>query len=598
MGVLTYDKDHFLLDGKPYQIISGAIHYFRVVPEYWEDRLKKLKACGFNTVETYTCWNLHERKEGLFDFSGILDIERFIKTAEKLDLNVIVRPGPYICAEWEFGGLPSWLLSYPNIGIRCNDPLYLEKVAPYYRELLSRIRPHLSTNGGNVIMMQVENEYGSYGDDHDYMRNVMKLYHDNGIDCLLFTSDGDEMSMLSGGTLPELLAVCNFGSRAKERFANLKDFKPNQPVMCGEFWCGWFDHWYEEHKTRSAEEVVAELQQLFDADGSFNFYMFHGGTNFGFWNGANHHESYEPTVTSYDYSAPLNEAGDMTDIYYAIKDCIEKNTGIPAPVLDVKNTPKAAYGTVKLTQSAPPFANLTNLSTPVFAAHPQTMEQLGQDFGYLLYSSEFTGPCETVDLILTELHDRAHIFINGQLAGIRERSRRNDVVKVGAKLGETVKIDILVENMGRINYGPLMFDQKGILGGVRLAHRFHFGWNHFPMTMDDLSGLQWKDTADIGSVPAFFKGKFTIEGTPCDTFIKAEHFKKGFITVNGFNIGRYYNEAGPQMTLYVPAPILKEGENEIILFETDGCDDTTVTFIDTPALSKTQDRKKPLKYWD
>ena len=597
MGILTYDKDHFLMDGKHYQIISGAIHYFRVHPDYWEDRLKKLKACGFNTVETYTCWNLHERKEGQFDFSGILDIERFIEIAEKLGLNVIVRPGPYICAEWEFGGLPSWLLSYPDMAIRCNDPLFLEKVTPYYQELLSRLRPHLCTNGGKIIMMQVENEYGSYGDDHDYVRNTMRLYQENGIDCLLFTSDGDALSMLSGGTLPELLAVCNFGSRATERFKILKDFKPDQPVMCGEFWCGWFDHWYEDHKTRSAEEVAAELQQFFDANGSFNFYMFHGGTNFGFWNGANHHELYEPTITSYDYCAPLSEAGDMTDMYFAIKECIEKNTGNPAPQLHVQNSPKAAYGTVALTQSAPLFENLTNLSTPVFKAYPQTMEQLGQDFGYLLYATEIQGPCESMDLIFTELHDRAHIFVNGSLAGIRERTRRNDEVKVGAAFGETVKIDILVENMGRINYGPLMFDKKGILGGIRIGHRFHFGWNHFPMTMDDLSQIRWKNEAVTGAVPAFFRGSFTIDGNPCDTFIKPEGFKKGFIVINGFNIGRYYNDAGPQKTLYVPAPVLKEGDNEIIIFETDGCCNAEVTFVDQPELCKPDSSSAALKYW-
>ena len=226
------------------------------------------------------------------------------------------------------------------------------------------------------------------------------------------------------------------------------------------------------------------------------------------------------------------------------------------------------------------------------------MEQLGQDFGYLLYSTELQGPCEEMDLILTELHDRAHIFINGKLAGIRERTRRDDEVKLGAERGETVKLDILVENMGRVNYGPLMFDQKGIIGGVRIGHRFHFGWNHFPMTMDDLSGLQWKDTADTNTLPAFFKGTLTIDSQPCDTFIKAENFKKGFITINGFNIGRFYNEAGPQMTLYVPAPILKAGENEIIVFEADGCSAPTVTFVDTPELSKKEGQSGSLKYWN
>ena len=273
MGILTYDKDNFLMDGKPYRIISGAIHYFRIHPDYWHDRLSKLRACGFNTVETYTCWNLHERREGEFDFSGILDIERFISIAESLGLNVIVRPGPYICSEWEFGGLPSWLLRYPSMGLRCCDPLYLEKVTPYYRELLDRIRPHLSTNGGGVIMMQVENEYGSYGDDGEYIRRVADIYRENGIDCQLFTSDGTCLWMLSGGTIPELLSVANFGSGIKRNAEALCSFRPDQPFMCGEFWCGWFDHWYEKHHTRTSGDVCSMVREFFDIGGSFNFYM-------------------------------------------------------------------------------------------------------------------------------------------------------------------------------------------------------------------------------------------------------------------------------------------------------------------------------------
>ena len=234
----TYSNQQFLLDGQPITILSGAIHYFRTVPEYWEDRLLKLKACGLNAVETYTCWNLHERKEGEFDFSGMLDIERFIETAKRLGLLVILRPGPYICAEWDFGGLPSWLLSYPDIALRCDDPLYLAKVKPYYRELLSRIRPHLCTNGGNVIMVQVENEYGSYGDDKAYLQKIVDIYRENGIDCLLFTSDGTAKWMLSGGTLPEVLAVANFGSYT-EQILTLNEFQKDRPLMCGEFWDGW-----------------------------------------------------------------------------------------------------------------------------------------------------------------------------------------------------------------------------------------------------------------------------------------------------------------------------------------------------------------------
>ena len=584
MPILTYDNKNFLMDGKPYQIISGAIHYFRVVPEYWEDRLKKLKACGFNTVETYTCWNLHERKEGEFDFSGILDIERFIETAEKLELNVIIRPGPYICAEWELGGLPSWLLKYPDIALRCDDERYLEKVKPFYRELFNRIRPHLCTNGGRIIMVQVENEYGSYGDDKTYLRKVAALYRENGIDCLQFTSDGTNPAMLGGGTLPELLAVANFGSAPIEKLGKLRDFKPNQPLMCGEFWCGWFNHWYEENHVHKPAEVAAMLDEFFDIGASFNFYMFHGGTNFSFWNGANHmNDMYQPTITSYDYCAPLSEAGDMTVTFDAVRETIAKRTGKEPSKMNVKNTEKAAYGRVELTEKACLFENLNNLATPVHHAYPQTMEQLGQDFGYIVYSTVIEGPIEPQELVFTHLHDRAHIFLDGKLAGVRERSRRMDSVTISLQKGESVRLDVLVENMGRVNYGPKLFDQKGLVGGVRIGQRYHFGWEHSCLPMEDLSSICW-EKAEPCDMPAFYKGSLNIEGTPCDTFVKLDNFKKGICIVNGFNIGRYYNAAGPQKTLYVPAPLLKSGENEIIVFETDGCITPNIEFLDTPEL--------------
>lgn len=583
MSNLTYNDKDFLMDGKPFKIISGAMHYFRIHPDLWEDRLLKLKACGFNTVETYTCWNLHERREGEFDFSGILDVERFISIAEKIGLYVIVRPGPYICAEWEFGGLPSWLLKYPNITLRCNDLLYLEKVTPYYRELLSRIRPHLSTNGGSVIMMQVENEYGSYGDDKEYLRRVAEIYRENGIDCLLFTSDGAVLWTLSGGTLPELLSVLNFGSNITNNAKILRSFKPDQPFMCGEFWCGWFDHWYEEHHTRTSDDVANMVQEFFDTNGSFNFYMFHGGTNFSFWNGANHSNVYQPTVTSYDYCAPLTESGDMTETYFAIKEVIEKNTGIKAPDIHVENLPKKAYGTLTLDKCAPLFENLENISSPIHSTPAKTMEEIGQDFGYILYSTELHGPFEPMELNFEHLHDRAHIFLNGKLVGIRERSRRQDSVVIELGYGESAKLDILVENMGRVNYGPKLFDKKGIVGGVRLGQRFHFGWDHYPLTMDDLSLLEWK-SIENNPLPAFYRGTLKITDTPADTFVRLDGFEKGFVVVNGFNVGRFYNSAGPQKTLYVPAPLLKVGDNEIIVFETDKITSPTITFLDTPEI--------------
>ncbi len=577
----TYNDTDFLLDGQPYRILSGAVHYFRIVPEYWEDRLKKLKACGFNTVETYTCWNLHERKEGQFDFSGMLDLERFISVAENLGLNVIVRPGPYICSEFEFGGLPSWLLRYPGMGLRCNDPQYLEKVKPYYRELAKRIRPHLCTNGGRVIMMQVENEYGSYGDDTDYLRAVERIYRENGLDCLLFTSDGDHMRMLSGGTIPGMLSVVNFGSHPTENFANLKKFGHRGPLMCGEFWCGWFDHWYEAHHTRTPEDIAADTRELLECGASINYYMFHGGTNFGFTNGANYNDGYEPTITSYDYCAPVSECGNLTANYYAVKQVLEDITGQPAPDIAVSDLPKACYGKVAFTEYASLFDNLPE---PVFRAAPQSMEDLGQDFGYLLYSTTLKGPYEESDLIFGKLHDRAIVFLDGKRIGLRERSRVWDEIKIGLDAGQTAKLDILVENMGRINYGTKLFDRKGILDGVRLSYRFHFGWNHHCLPMDDLTGLQWQQGPVWAGQPLFLRGFLEIAGAPADTFLRLDGFTKGFVTVNGFNIGRYYNPAGPQKTLYIPAPLLKEGRNEIIVFETDGFSKAEVTLTAEPDL--------------
>ena len=326
------------------------------------------------------------------------------------------------------------------------------------------------------------------------------------------------------------------------------------------------------------------VREFFDIGGSFNFYMFHGGTNFSFWNGANHTgDQYQPTITSYDYCAPLSEAGDMTDTYYAIRDVIEKSTGVRAPDLPVANSKKAAYGELTLTEYAPLLENLKSLASPIRAAYPQTMEQLMQDFGYVVYSTVVRGPIEPLELILTHLHDRAHIFLDGKLVGLRERTRRHDSVKIALSDGESVRLDILVENMGRVNYGPKLFDQKGIIGGVRLGQRFHFGWDHYCLPMDDLSALDWQSSV-ADTVPAFYRGVLNIEGKPADTFIRLDGFEKGFVKVNGFNIGRYFNSAGPQKTLYVPAPLLLEGGNEIVIFESDRCDVPRVIFTDVPEL--------------
>ena len=580
----TYKNRDFLLDGEPYRIISGAMHYFRIVPEYWEDRLKKLRACGFNTVETYVAWNLHERREGEFDFSGSLDIVRYIAVAESLGLNVIVRPGPYICSEFDLGGLPSWLLADPSLRLRCSDPAYLAKVRPYYKELLTRLRPHLCTNGGRIIMVQVENEYGAYGDDKDYLRAVADMYREFGIDCTLFTSDGPAIWELSGGSLPDALSTANFGSKPEVNFKVLESFRPDQPTMSAEFWCGWFDRWGEGHHTRTAEDIKKDVKTIMDCGASFNFYMFHGGTNFGFTNGANHEEGkYHPIVTSYDYCSPLSECGDMTENFFAVRDMIAEHTG-KVPALDVENSRKAAYGKVALTSRAPLLRNSEKIGTTVHNAAPLSMEEVGQDFGFIMYSTTVRGPQENIVLGTDGLHDRAHIFVDGKLVGVRERTGRWDEVALDLADGETCRVDILVENCGRINYGEKLFDRKGLVGGVKLGCRFHFGWDMTSLTMDDLSPLCWESDMTDDGKPAFLRGTLTIDGEPADTFLRLDGLRRGFVKINGFNIGRYRTDLGPQKTLYVPAPLLHAGDNEIVVFETDGYDDAAIEFVDTPEL--------------
>ncbi|MGG1555396.1 glycoside hydrolase family 35 protein [Paenibacillus ferrarius] len=587
MANLQAQNQQFLLDGKPIQLLSGAIHYFRVVPEYWEDRLLKLKACGFNTVETYLPWNLHEPKENEFNFSGLADVEAFCRLAGSLGLHVIVRPSPYICAEWEFGGLPAWLLRYPDIKLRCMNDSYLQKVDRYYDELIPRLVPLQSTHGGPIIAMQIENEYGSYGTDTEYLTYLKDGLIRRGVDVLLFTSDGPEDGMLQGGTVPGTLATVNFGSKPEEAFAKFREYRGDDPLMCMEYWNGWFDHWLKPHHTRDAADVADVFARMLKAGASVNFYMFHGGTNFGFWNGANYQEKYEATITSYDYDSPLSECGDITDKYLAVRDAILTHTGQTADQLPPLPAPihKQRYGTVALTQKADLFSTLPQLSAAVKSRTPLPMEQIGQDYGFIVYSTNVSGPRTGEQLRIQDVHDRALVFLDGVYQGTVERWDNRplpiDIPAGGAKL------DILVENMGRVNYGHRLRDPKGITTGVRMNNQFLFDWTMYPLPMDNVTALTFNDAstssqdANAGK-PAFYRGEFQVEEKG-DTFLRTDGWKKGVVWVNGWNLGRYW-EQGPQRALYVPAPLLKQGANEIIVFELHGTENGIVELSDKPDL--------------
>ncbi|GIN74631.1 beta-galactosidase [Bacillus sp. J14TS2] len=564
MSKLTYDEKNFLLDGKEIRLLSGAMHYFRTVPEYWEDRLLKLKAAGLNTVETYVAWNIHEPEEGQFNFEGIADIVRFVETAEKVGLHVIVRPGPYICAEWEFGGFPYWLMTVPGIKLRCFNKPYLEKVDRYFDVLFEKLNPLLSSNGGPIIALQIENEYGSFGNDKQYLEYMRDGLRQRAGDMFLFTSDGPTHSMFCGGMIDEVFETANFGSRGYDAFQILKEYQPNGPGMCMEFWHGWFDHWGEEHHTRPAESVVESLEEILDQNGSVNFYMAHGGTNFAFYNGANHNEEvYQPTITSYDYDALLTESGEVTDKLYQVRKLFEKYEDLPEMSLP-EPLPKKNYGTVEFTETAELLGSLEQVSKPQFSAAPLTMEEYGQGYGFIVYETTIKGAYGQQRLTVQDVHDRGQVYLNGEFVGLVDRISGKSTLEVEITAEET-KLQIIVENMGRINYGPFLVDFKGITEGVRLGNQFLFDWTVYPLPLTDLSQLSFSNQATKEEHPYFHRGTLHVEEV-ADTFIDVSEWTKGVVFVNGHNLGRYW-EIGPQQTLYVPGPYLREGENEIILLE-------------------------------
>lgn len=581
MKTFTVEKDGFRLGGEPFRVISGAIHYFRVPREYWRDRLIKLKACGFNTVETYVAWNMHEPREGEFDYSDMLDIEDFLATAAELGLYAIVRPGPYICSEWEFGGLPWWLLKNDGIRLRCMEPGYIAAVDRFFDSLIPRIAAHQITEGGNVILVQVENEYGSYGDDSEYIRYLADGLRRRGINVPLFTSDGTNKQMLTGGTVPEIFKTANFGSRAEEQFAALREYQPDGPLMCTEFWNGWFDHWTEEHHHRSGDDAAASLDDILAHGGNVSAYMFHGGTNFGFMNGANCFDKYEPTVSSYDDDAPVNECGDLTDKYFRFREVISKYAPIPDIELPAA-VKKKKYGKFEFTACRRLFDCLDKLSAPVETVCPLPMEKLGQGYGFILYRTEVRGPRETQNVRIQEPRDRAYIYKNDELLGVQYRNDKEPDVSTDIP-AEGATLSVLVENMGRVNYGAYLKDPKGVTEGIGFGWNFIYHWQTYPLPLDDLSAVDFIEQKPVfDSTPLLLRAEIDIDEC-CDTFVKLPGFKKGMIFINGRALSRYW-EVGPQRSAYLPAPFLKKGKNELIVLELEGFDEASVILDGEPDL--------------
>lgn len=560
MPHLQIDDGGFTLDGEPFRLLSGGLHYFRVHPGQWADRLRKARLMGLNTIETYVPWNLHQPRPDRFRLDGGLDLPRFIELAAAEGLHVLLRPGPYICAEWEGGGLPSWLLGEPGIQLRSRDPRFLDAVDDYFVRLFTPLQHCLASGGGPVLAVQVENEYGAYGDDTAYLEHLAGSLRSCGVDVPLFTCD--QPADLERGALPGVLATANFGSRSARGLATLRAQQPKGPLMCAEFWIGWFDRWGTHHVVRDPGHAARELDELLATGASVNFYMFHGGTNFGFTNGANDKHTYRPTVTSYDYDAPLDEAGDPTPKYTAFRDVIAKYVSVPdGPV--PSPGPRLAPRTVALTGSAGLLASADALGTAVDARRPLTMEELEQDFGFVLYETKLPlkGPAL---LEVEQVRDRAQVFVDGQPVGVLERENHEHALSfVVPRAGST--LSVLVENQGRVNYGQGIHDRKGLLGKVLLDGAEPAGWTSRPLPLTELTALGFEVAAAAPVGPTFHRGTFEV-ADPADAFLHLDGWTKGNAWVNGFALGRYWSR-GPQQSLYVPAPVLRAGTNEIVVLE-------------------------------
>lgn len=557
-STFTIGDSDFLLDGKPFQIKAGEMHPARVPHEYWADRLRMMHAMGLNTVSIYVFWNQHEPREGKFNFSGDADIAQFVRLAQKEGLWVILRPGPYCCAEWEFGGYPWWLLKQHDLKVRSQDPRFLSAAATYIKKLGEQLAPLQITHGGPIIMMQVENEYGSYGNDHVYMHKILDMDRAAGFDVPFFTADGGG-SMMAGGHLPEALPGLN-GGDGKGIMKEIGKYRPTGPWLVPEFYPGWLDHWGEPHAQVGFRGLVRETEWKLTNNVSFCYYMIYGGTSFGFMAGANYGGRFQPQPTSYDYDSPMDEMGRPTLKFFALREVLAKHLAPGETLPDVPaTTPVIEIPKIELTESASIF---DELGKPVKSEEPLSFEDLDQGYGYVLYRTKISAsPGAT--LKINKLRDYAVVCVDGKrIASLDRRDQQDSVVITNA--GTT--LDILVENGGRINYGHQLTDnRKGILGAVTLGDKELTGWKMYKLPFDSVSSLKFSAKSTSTEAPFVARGTFELSQVG-DAFLDLRGWGKGIVIVNGHNLGRYWY-IGPQQTLYCPGVWLKKGRNEIVIFE-------------------------------
>ncbi len=576
----TIGTNDFLLDGQRFQIRCGEVHAARVPREYWQHRLRMARAMGLNTVCAYLFWNVHEPRPNEFNWAAQADVAEFCRIAQQEGLWVILRPGPYACAEWEMGGFPWWLLKTDDIKLRTRDPHYLEPAKHYLKEVGRVLGPQQITKGGPILMVQVENEYGFYGKDADYMGELRQALLDAGFDVPLFACNPADH--LRDGYRADLFPVVNFGSDPAGNFRRLRSILPQGPLMCGEFYPGWFDTWGAPHHTGKMETYLADLEYMLKNGESFSIYMAHGGTTFGFWTGAD--RPFKPDTSSYDYDAPISEAGWATDKFFKTRELFAKYLlpGESLPEPSARN-PVITIASAEAADCAPIF----DLSKPVEDKTPRTFEQYDQAFGCILYRTTLpAGPAATLEA--DAVHDIAQVFLNGERLGFMDRRSRNFKIRL-PETKAPATLDILVEAMGRVNFGAEVHDRKGLLAPVKLvaaggAATELTGWKVFNARMDDqmLAGLRY-DRPKPGQ-PSFWRARVNVE-KPGDTFLDMRPWGKGVAWVNGHCLGRYWN-IGPQQTMYVPAPWLKAGANEFVILDLLGPEKPVVAGLDKPILDQ------------
>ena len=560
----TLGTSEFLLDGQPFQIISGEMHPARIPAEYWRHRIKMAKAMGCNTISAYIFWNYHESEEGVYDFTtGNHNLGEFIRIVQEEEMWLILRPGPYVCAEWELGGIPPYLLRIPDIKFRCMDPRYMAAAEKYIARLAEEIKPYLVTKGGPLLMVQVENEYGSFGNDRNYMLRLREVWNVNGIDVPTFTGDGPTTYMLEAGSLPGSAVGLDSGSSLAD-FELANKMNPGVPVFSSETYPGWLTHWGEQWVKPDTAELLKEVKFLMDNKKSFNFYVIHGGTNFGFTAGANSgSKGYEPDVTSYDYDAPVNEQGKATPKYLSLRKLIgsylQKGKKLPpipdpVPVIEIPAIGLQPFTTV-----------WDNLSQPVNSVQPKTFEAYGQDYGFILYKTELVGH-KNGRLTVTDIHDYATVFLNGVYIGKLDRREGINSIDIPETNVDFPVLEIFVEAMGRINFAQYLIDRKGITDRVTLNGMTLMNWKVYNLPMDRKFIYDLRSSGKTLNKPGvFFKGNFFITQTG-DTFFDVSNYSKGIVWINGHNLGRYW-DIGPQKRLYCPASWLKAGINEILVFD-------------------------------